>query len=227
MGISAKLMSLSKLLSRKGLARFLTEQLALVEPGTLVLNVGSGGEIQNLVGEAATQIGFTVTSTDIDPARGPDVVDDIAHSSFPDETFDAIVVMEVLEHVLDPLSAASEIHRLLKPGGRLILSVPFIFPLHDRPYDFFRYTRYGLAHLFRPFDELVVRERNSWGEAILVLVARLVKEPGRFTRLLSFLFLLLAFICLPFVILICRWAPTDFLTTGYVVFGRKANNKIS
>lgn len=221
MGLSARLLGASKVLSRKGLYEFLTGQLALIEPGSRVLNVGSGGEIMRILSEAQTRIGFSVTSTDIDPLRRPDVVDDIVHSSFPDDHFDAIVIMEVLEHVVDPVQAGSEIYRLLKPGGRLILSTPFIFPLHDRPYDFYRYTKYGLAHIFGRLDQLVVRERNSWAESILVLLARLSKEPGRGVRLVSLFVLPLAFACVPVALLAAYVLPSDFLTTGYVVSGVK------
>lgn len=221
MRLRAKLLRASKILSRKGLSIFLEEQLALVRPGAKVLNVGAGGEIHDLVQIAAEKGGLFVVSTDIDPTRNPDVVDDISQSSFPDGSFDAVVIMEVLEHVRDPFRAASEIYRLLKPEGRLVLSAPFIFPLHDRPYDFFRFTKYGLAHIFCDFEVLDIRERNSWGETMLVLVARLAKEPGRWMRLISPVLVMTTLLLVPIVGLICRFLPSDYLTIGYTVSGRK------
>lgn len=211
----------SKVLSRKGLNQFLMERLELIASGARVLNVGSGGEMQAAVEAMAAKNGFTVTNTDVDPDRKPDVVDDITKSSFPDANFDAVVIMEVLEHVVDPMRAASEIHRLLKPGGALILSTPFIFPLHDRPYDFYRFTKYGLAHIFRDFDDLTVRERNSWAEAILVLLARTTAESS-VPKIVSAAFLATAFCLLPLALLFAKLLPTDFLATGYVVSGKKS-----
>lgn len=211
----------SKILSRKGLKQFLTERLELIPPGAKALNVGSGGEIQAIIETIAARKGFTVTSTDVDPIRKPDVVDDITRSSFPDASFDAVIMMEVLEHVTDPQRAALEIHRLLKPGGALILSAPFIFPLHDRPYDFYRFTKYGLAHLFKDFDDLVVRERNNWMEAILVLLARTVADSS-IPKLASAALLALAFLLFPLAILIGKLLPSDFLATGYVISAKKS-----
>lgn len=220
MGLWTYFLKASKILSRKGLNQFLTERLDLISSGAKVLNVGSGGEMQAIVEAMAAKNGFTVMNTDVDPARKPDVVDDITKSSFPDANFDAVVIMEVLEHVVDPIRAASEIHRLLKPGGALILSTPFIFPLHDRPYDFYRFTKYGLAHIFGDFGDLIVRERNSWAEAILVLVARMVSESSA-PRVISAILLLIVFVLLPFALLAGKLLPTDFLTTGYLVNGKK------
>lgn len=191
-----------------------------VPQGAHMLNVGAGGDVQALVEECARASGFSVVNTDIDPARNPDVVDDITQSSFPDAYFDTVVVVEVLEHVADPRRAAAEIHRLLKPGGSLVLSTPFIFPLHDRPYDFFRYTRYGLSNLFGKFDNLNIRERNSWTEAMLVLLARAAREPQA-TFLSASFTLSLAFALFPIAWLIGRLAPSDFITTGYLLSGRK------
>ena len=138
----------SKKLSRKQLNIFLKQHVATIAAGSRVMNVGAGGEIGKLISHASRVNNFSVVSTDIDPNRKPDVVVNICCSGFRDEAFDFILVSEVLEHVTRPHDAAKEIHRLLKPGGTLILTVPFIFPIYDRPHDYFRYTEYGLRYLF-------------------------------------------------------------------------------
>jgi len=212
---------LSKYLSRRGLLPFLSEQLNLIEAGAVVLNVGSGGDIGKQISSAQIARGFAVTSTDIDPSRNPDVVDDISSSSFQDESFDAIIIMEVLEHVPNPFQAASELCRLLKPGGRLILSVPYIFPLHDRPYDFFRFTKYGLANLFLALEDVQIRERNSWAEAILVLIARLANGQGRKGKIMALILSPVLIFLMPLAFLASRFVPSDFITTGYVMKGMK------
>jgi 2-polyprenyl-3-methyl-5-hydroxy-6-metoxy-1,4-benzoquinol methylase len=219
--LRAKLLRASKRLSRKGLSRFLFEEMMLLEKEAYVLNVGAGGEIQRIVDDLAAKRGVRVVSSDVDSARFPDVVDDITQSSFPSETFDAVIIMEVLEHVPEPHRAAFEIHRLLKPRGRLIASTPFVFPLHDRPHDYFRYTKCGLSYLFRDFDDLEIRERNSWAEALLVLIARLPMERGRAFKLASPFFVLTAYLLSPLAILAAAIFPSDFFTTGYVVSGLK------
>lgn len=63
-----------------------------------------------------------------------------------DAGFELVLCTEVLEHVLDWPSAWSNLHRLLAPGGRLIITCPFIYPLHEEPYDFWRArTRCGVS----------------------------------------------------------------------------------
>jgi SAM-dependent methyltransferase len=79
----------------------------------------------------------------------PDVVGSATDIPLPDASFDTVVCTEVLEHVPDPLKALKEMYRVLKPGGRLILSTPMYWPRHEVPYDFFRYPYDGLLHLIK------------------------------------------------------------------------------
>lgn len=65
------------------------------------------------------------------------------------ESFDTVLCTQVLEHVPEPLDLLREARRVLKPGGRLILTAPQYNALHEEPRDFFRFTRYGLEHLAR------------------------------------------------------------------------------
>ncbi len=65
-----------------------------------------------------------------------------------DETFDTVLCSMVLEHLEEPGDALREAQRVLKPGGSAIYMAPFIWHLHEEPRDFFRYSKYGLTHLF-------------------------------------------------------------------------------
>jgi len=56
------------------------------------------------------------------------------------QTFDAIVVQAVLEHVIDPVRVVTEIHRVLRPGGAVYSEVPFLQQVHEGRYDFMRFT---------------------------------------------------------------------------------------
>jgi len=64
------------------------------------------------------------------------------------ESYDLVFCSQTLEHVPDPQLLLSELYRVLKPGGKLWLSVPFFYAEHEIPYDYYRYTRYGIAYLF-------------------------------------------------------------------------------
>lgn len=64
-----------------------------------------------------------------------------------DESFDYILCTQVLEHLYDPKAAFKEFSRILKPGGYLFLTTHMVFDEHMEPYDYFRFTKYGLRSL--------------------------------------------------------------------------------
>jgi SAM-dependent methyltransferase len=66
---------------------------------------------------------------------------------FADATFDTLFCCSVLEHLTEPWGAFSEIWRILAPGGAAIVTLPFVYNLHDEPHDYYRFTRYGIQHL--------------------------------------------------------------------------------
>ena len=87
----------------------------------------------------------TVTALDAAPLPGVDVVAMADDVPLPDASFDVILATEVLEHVNDAEKAMSEIFRLLRPGGHVIATVPYLYPTHEAPHDYRRFTHYGLV----------------------------------------------------------------------------------
>jgi SAM-dependent methyltransferase len=85
-------------------------------------------------------------------------------SMISDNFYDTAICIEVLEHIPDPFKAIKEIFRILKPGGRFIVSVPFIARLHDEPHDYYRFTSYGLMHLLKygNFDIVTINKRGGF-----------------------------------------------------------------
>jgi SAM-dependent methyltransferase len=67
--------------------------------------------------------------------------------AFEDEHTDTIVSFRALEHLPGPRHFVAECYRLLKPGGHLVITVPFMWHVHEEPFDFFSYTRFGLDYL--------------------------------------------------------------------------------
>ena len=107
----------------------------------------------------------SVTTLDIDSSRGVDVVGDVQRmTEVPDESFDAILSTQVLEHVENPQDAFREFARVLRSGGTLILSAPHLSMVHDAPHDYFRFTRFGLGHLCDSysFEVIEIRPIGGW-----------------------------------------------------------------
>lgn len=63
---------------------------------------------------------------------------------FGDQEFDTILLSDVLEHISEPENLWLEMGRILKPGGNLILNVPFFYKIHEIPHDYYRYTEFAL-----------------------------------------------------------------------------------
>lgn len=87
-------------------------------------------------------------TTDIHQGTNVDVVASADKLPFEQASFDSVVCTQVLEHVPDPQIVVDEMYRVLKPGGAVLATIPQTTPLHEEPHDYYRYTRYGIQHLF-------------------------------------------------------------------------------
>ena len=108
---------------------------------------------------------------------------------FRDGIFNTIVSIDVLEHVPDPEKFVSEIYRVTQPNGLIILSTPFFFWHHEEPYDFFRFSKYGIRKIF---------ERNNFEVIDVIPTAGVVSTLGflfsvLITKLFQFSKILLRF----------------------------------
>lgn len=111
-----------------------------------VLEIGAGGnylkeDLKNNYNEWIS-LDYDLRSNSID-LRG-----DGQQLPFKEEMFNTVISVDVLEHVPNPEKFVAEIYRTIKPGGTVILSTPFFFYLHEEPYDFFRFSKYGLKTIF-------------------------------------------------------------------------------
>lgn len=112
----------------------------------VVVDVGCGNRwLQRHVGRDDTYFGLDSIETgrELYGAR-PDVHADAAFLPLSTGSVDCLALLDVLEHLERPRRALKEAARVLRPGGRLVLSVPFLYPIHDAPFDFQRYTMHGL-----------------------------------------------------------------------------------
>lgn len=84
-------------------------------------------------------------------------------------SYDASVLSQVLEHTPEPFTVLEELRRVLRPGGLLFYSGPFFYEEHEVPYDFYRYTQYGVRYLLQKAGFLI--ERIEWLEGYACTVA--------------------------------------------------------
>jgi SAM-dependent methyltransferase len=125
-----------------------------------------------------------VFAVDVVPALGLSAVSFAVAIPFRDGSFDTVLCTSVLEHVEDVESAMAEIVRVMRPGGRILVSVPFLYPTHEAPYDFWRTTHHGLKSLLERHG-LIVEEVCAQGGPLLIAAHYLVQTVVQGLRLLS------------------------------------------
>jgi SAM-dependent methyltransferase len=140
-----------------------------------ILEIGSGRQdlgadaysLKPLFPEAAEFV-----QSDVNPAFGHRVVD-VTDMSI-DQEFDAILCLYVLEHVFDVRAAVDNMRKALRPGGKVFIAVPHVYPYHDEPIDFWRFTEYSLRELCRDFSAVEIRHKGirRFPKGLLVVATR-------------------------------------------------------
>ena len=167
---------------------------------------------------------------DIQRGAGVQIIGDVQALCIRDASFEVVLCTEVLEHVPDPQRAIDEMYRVLVPGGQLLLTTRFLFPIHDAPHDYFRFTKYGLRHLLRRFEIAEVQEETDAVGTLAVLLQRLGMQAETLHRTpFRGIWLLWAQVVRPFSFLITREygdsrrlrPEQGIMTSGYHVACRK------
>ena len=132
-----------------------------IPKGSVILNFGSG----------VSKIREDVTNIDFYLFENVDIVADIAHVPFPDNSADAVICEHVLEHVPDPKAVIAEMRRVLRPGGIVYIVTPFVMGFHSSPHDFRRWSKMGLEEECKDFQKVESGVRSGPGAAVDYILA--------------------------------------------------------
>jgi SAM-dependent methyltransferase len=129
--------------------------------GKSILEIGSGR--QDMGPEAFScrdlfDSSNTFVQSDVVPEYGHELVD--VRDIGLEEAFDVILCLYVLEHVFEIESAVRSMHRALAPRGTLVVAVPHLYPYHDEPADFWRFTEHALRRMLEPFESTDIKVRG-------------------------------------------------------------------
>lgn len=198
---------------------------------SLVVDIGSGNSAnETLLGNNNQLLRLDYPDTNKRYTSLPDIFADACRLPLADQSVDVILLLEVLEHIPDHAQALAEAFRALKPGGKLYLSVPFLYPLHDTPFDFFRFTPYGLKHIlsnqgFQVVEE--IRHGNSFSTAFQLLnlaIMELVQKIHTHSRILGITGAVIAYpLCLfnNFTGYALSFLPGSSLAFGYFIIAQR------
>jgi SAM-dependent methyltransferase len=164
-------------LERQTIASFLTAAAAELPAGARVADVGAGEAPYRELFAHTEYMTIDWAQTIHDgPRAGVDIVAPADQIPVDDASFDGVLLTQVLEHVPEPARVLAELHRVLRPGGRLYLTAPLVWELHELPHDYYRYTDEGLSHLLAAagFVDLRVDPRND----CFTTLAQLMRNVG-------------------------------------------------
>jgi SAM-dependent methyltransferase len=128
---------------RKSNWKFLNQIVSGLSAGVKILDVGAGhGDFADIF------TGRNYFSLDIVPYPEVDLIADLGVvNPFKENVFDAVVLMNVLEHVYESRNLIKSITRILAPGGMVVFTVPFLLKVHQAPFDYSRYTPYFVENM--------------------------------------------------------------------------------
>jgi SAM-dependent methyltransferase len=159
-------------LSRASVLDLMLRAASSLPAGASVLDAGAGRQPYRELFSHCQYVASDWAGSLYDAHLEADIVAPLHDLPVDDCRFDAVVCSQVLEHVPNPEASLRELHRVLRIGGTLWLSAPFVWPLHEQPYDFFRYSSHGLRALLTAvgFEDVDVRGDTGYFTTLAVLL---------------------------------------------------------
>ncbi len=156
---------------------FIAEKIKILAQSETVHDIGGGAAPR----DASLFKEYIVI--DVNAEYHPDIVGDIQALPFADQSLSAIICLSVLEHVENPFIATAELYRVLKPGGNILLSAPFIWPYHGNKFykDYWRFSKDGIELLFKSFSKVEMVKGGGYFSTVVSLVPAYLRL-ARFLR---------------------------------------------
>jgi SAM-dependent methyltransferase len=166
---------------RRSILAYVHEVADSLRPGAVVLDVGAGKAPYRELFEHCRYVtadwegSLHEHAVEVDFVAGADAL------ALGDATVDAVLLTQVLEHVVNPAGVLSEAARVLGARGKVFLTVPFVWELHELPFDFWRFTPASLERLLEDagFGEIEIRPRNDCFTTVAQLMRNLGSAMGR------------------------------------------------
>ncbi len=155
--------------ARSGLHRALERVAPRV--GGRMLDVGCGRKPYAHLFRVSEHVGLELDEPSTRASGSADAYYDGRRFPFEDASFDTVFASQVFEHVFQPTLFLEEAGRVLRPGGRLLLTMPFLWDEHEQPRDFARYSSFGISHLLNEHGFRVVLLEKSGADVSAVLQA--------------------------------------------------------
>lgn len=145
--------------ARKGLAKNVADLAVNITGKTL--DVGCGTKPYVHLYGSNEYVGLEIDTPKNRENKKADFYYDGSNFPFDDKSFDSLVANEVFEHVFNPDNFLSETLRVLKPKGMILLTMPFVWDEHEQPYDFARYSSFGIKALLEKHGFEIIEQRKS------------------------------------------------------------------
>lgn len=171
--------SLSISVRRHFVDEFFFSQSSILGRETKIVDIG-GKKVRKRGLFDLARYGADVTYVNTEKADEPDVLADASSIPLPDHSFDIAIMGEILEHLPDPIRALKEASRLLKPGGKLLATVPFLYPIHADPDDYGRYTDsyWREAARLAGFSSVETKRQGAMFAVIALMVQHFFRAKG-------------------------------------------------
>ena len=152
--------------ARKVLAREISDLAGFIHGS--VLDVGCGKKPYESLFVCDQYIGLELDTPENRQNPKVDWFYDGKHIPAKDEYFDNIVMFEVFEHVFNPDEFMAELNRVLKPGGAMLMTAPFVWDEHSQPYDYARYSSFGLKFILEKHGFEIVEQRKTLSDIRII-----------------------------------------------------------